>query len=132
MSRLNEVETLKMRQRVHDLKRANPDMSIRVMQSELDLSYASLKDWLTRPRPTDEQIAARILDINNRRPDKTGQVPVKIRLEPEIHTRLREEMHTQGAAMNRIANCAIVLYLDCMERARANSSEPVNILGYRA
>jgi hypothetical protein len=132
MSRLNEVETLKMRQRVHDLKEANPKMSIREMQRTLDLSYASLKDWLTRPRPTDDEIAARIHGLANRPVDQTGQVPLKLRLEPENYARLRREMDTQGAAMNRIMNCALLLYLDCMDRARCESSEPVNIMGYRA
>jgi hypothetical protein len=132
MSRRNEIEVLRMRQRVHDFHKANPGISIGDMRTEFDLSYASLKDWLTRPRPTDEDIAAHALLMANRATDQTGQVPTKIRLEPDIYARLRRETDLQGASMNRIANCAILLYLDCMERARRDGSEPINIMGYRA
>lgn len=132
MSRKNEVETLRMRQRVHDLKAAEPRISIREMQRRFDISYASVRDWLARPRPTDEEVEACIYAVRDRAVDHTGLIPVKLRMEPEIHARLCEEMELQGAAKNRIINCAVLLYLDCMRRARGGGSEPVYLMGYRA
>jgi hypothetical protein len=131
MIRRNEIEVLRMRQRVHDFRNANPEMSISGLCAHFDLSYASLKDWITRPRPTDDEIAQRSALKSNRASGTSVQVPVKAWIEPDIYARVHEEMERQGAARNRIINNALLLYLDCMDRARNNSREPVNVLGYR-
>jgi hypothetical protein len=131
MTRRNEIEVLRMRQRVHDFRNANPEMSIRGLCAHFDLSYASLKDWITRPRPTDDEIAQRSVLKSNQASGASVQVPIKAWIEPDIYARVHEEMERQGAARNRIINNALLLYLDCMDRVRSNSREPVNVLGYR-
>lgn len=132
MTRRNEIEVLRMRQRVHDFRDANPEMSISGLCAHFDLSYASLKDWLARPRPTDEEIAKRSALKSSQISGASVQVPIKAWIEPDIYARVHDEMNRQGAARNRIINNALLLYLDCMDRARSNSGEPVNIIGYRA
>jgi hypothetical protein len=131
MTRRNEIEVLRMRQRVHDFRNANPEMSIRGLCAHFDLSYASLKDWITRPRPTDDEIAQRSVLKSSQASGASVQVPIKAWIEPDIYARVHEEMERQGAARNRIINNALLLYLDCMDRVRSNSREPVNVLGYR-
>ena len=124
--RSTPIETLRRRQQCHDL--GAEGKSQRQIQAVLNISRATVREWLSRPRPTEEEVAA--LPIN--KTDITGQVGFKSRFDPELFARLRAEAELQGAATNKVLGCAIRLYLDCLERARNGGQESINILGYRA
>jgi hypothetical protein len=93
----------------------------------LNIARATVRDWLSRPRPTDEDVA----ELPTVKTDVTGQVGFKSRFDPEVFARLRAEAEVQGAATNKVIGCAVRLYLDVMDRARAGGGEPVEVLGYR-
>ncbi len=129
-SSISPAQTLLNRQRCHDLHAEG--MTNRLLQQELNASSVTIRNWLARPRPSDGAVEAARKEHASLKPDSTGQVPFKSRFDPELFARLRAEAEAQGAATNRVLGCAARLYLDCMERARAGSQEPVHILGYRA
>lgn len=124
--RSTPIETLRRRQQCHDL--GAEGKSQRQIQAVLNISRATVREWLSRPRPTEEEVAA--LPIN--KTDITGQVGFKSRFDPELFARLRAEAELQGAATNKVLGCAVGLYLDCMSRARSGSQEPVDVMGWRA
>jgi transposase len=124
------VETLQNRQRCHDLHQGGA--SQRELQQDLNVSSATVRDWLSRPRPTDEDVAAARDGHFNPKTDNTGQVGFKSRFDPDLFAELRAEAERQGAATNKVLGCAARLYLDCMSRARAGGGEPVSVLGWRA
>lgn len=126
MTRSTPTETLRKRQQCHDMRAEGATQ--RQIQAVVNVGRATVRDWLSRPRPTDEEVAA--LPIN--KPDITGQVGFKSRFDPELFARLRAEAELQGAAVNKVLGCAVSLYLDCCERARNGSQEPVNVMGWRA
>jgi hypothetical protein len=123
--RSTPTETLRKRQQCHDMKAEGATQ--RQIQAVMNVGRATVRDWLSRPRPTDEEVA----DVPVNRVDITGQVGFKSRFDPELFARLRAESELQGAATNRIIGCAVRLYLDCLSRARAGGQEPINIMGYR-
>lgn len=124
--RSSPLQTLLMRQQCHDLHAQGKTQ--RQIQAELNIARATVRDWLSRPRPTDEELA----ELPANKTDITGQVGFKSRFDPELFARLRAEADAQGAATNKVIGCAVRLYLDCMERARNGGQEPVQVLGYRA
>jgi len=123
------AETLHRRQQCHDLRAQGK--SQRQIQEAVNVSRAAVRDWLAQARPTDQQIADALAAAASPAVDVTGQVGFKSRFDPELFARLRAEAEAQGAATNKVLGCAVRLYLDCMARARANGTEPVNVLGYR-
>jgi transposase len=127
---LGPVEILRRRQRCHDLHGDGADYG--QLQLEFNVSSATVRDWLARPRPTDGDVEAAREASAAPKTDTTGQVGFKSRFDPELFARLRAESELQGAATNRVIGCAVRLYLDCCERARNGSQEPVDVLGYRA
>ena len=127
--RASPVETLRKRQQCHDLKaQGNSQAQI---QAVVNVSRAAVRDWLARPRPTEEEIERTRATTAHPQTDCTGQVGFKSRFDPELFARLRAESELQGAATNRIIGCAVRLYLDCLSRARAGGQEPIDIMGYR-
>jgi transposase len=124
------VEALQRRQRCHDLHGSGADYG--QLQQEFDVSSATIRDWLSRPRPSDEDVAAAREEHTSPKTDITGQVGFKSRFDPELFARLRAESELQGAATNRVLGCAVALYLDVMARARAGGGEPISVTGYRA
>ena len=124
--RSTPIETLRRRQQCHDL--GAEGKSQRQIQAVLNISRATVREWLSRPRPTEEEVAA--LPVN--KTDITGQVGFKSRFDPELFARLRAESELQGAATNRVLGCAVMLYLDVTDRARSGGQEPVDVRGYRA
>lgn len=126
---LSPVEILQRRQQCHDLN-AKGATNREIMQ-RMDVSTSSVRDWLSRPRPSDEEIEAARAAVAAPKTDITGQVGFKSRFDPKLFARLRAEAERQGTATNKIIGCAARLYLDCMDRARAGGGEPVNLLGYR-
>ena len=126
MTRSTVSETLRKRQQCHDLRAAGH--SQRQIQEALDISRAAVRDWLSRPRPTDEEVVVLSAD----KTDGTGQVGFKSRFDPELFAELRAESERQGAPINKVLGCSVRLYLDCMNRARAGGGEPVNVMGWRA
>jgi hypothetical protein len=123
--RSTATETLRKRQQCHDMKAEGA--THRQIQAVINVGRATVRDWLSRPRPTDEEVAE--LPVN--KTDCTGQVGFKARFDPELFARLRAEAELQGAATNRIIGCAVRLYLDCLSRARAGGQDPIDIMGYR-
>lgn len=128
--RASPVETLRMRQRCHDLR--GESRTQREIQAVLNVARATVRDWLSRPRPTEDEIERTRATSGSPKTDITGQVAFKSRFNPELFARLRAKAEIQGAATNRVLGCAVMLYLDCMSRARAGGWEPVDVLGYRA
>ena len=124
--RSTPIETLRRRQQCHDL--GAEGKSQRQIQAVLNISRATVREWLSRPRPTEEEVAA--LPVN--KTDITGQVGFKSRFDPELFARLRAESELHGAATNRVLGCAVMLYLDVTDRARSGGQEPVDVRGYRA
>jgi UDP-N-acetyl-D-mannosaminuronate dehydrogenase len=124
--RSTATETLRKRQQCHDMKAEGA--THRQIQAVMNVGRATVRDWLSRPRPTDEEVAA--LPVN--KTDITGQVGFKSRFDPELFARLRAEAELQGAATNRVIGCAVMLYLDVTDRARSGGQEPVDVRGYRA
>jgi hypothetical protein len=123
--RASPNETLRMRQQCHDLHADGKTQ--RQIQAALNIARATVRDWLSRPRPTDEDVA----ELPTMKTDVTGQVGFKSRFDPELFARLRAEAETQGAATNKVIGCAVRLYLDVMDRARAGGGESINVTGYR-
>jgi hypothetical protein len=128
--RSSPVETLRMRQRCHDMRAKGATQ--RQIQAVVNVGRATVRDWLSRPRPDEDEIERTRAATANPKTDITGQVGFKSRFDPELFARLRAESEMQGAATNRVIGCAVALYLDCMSRARAGGGEPVSVLGYRA
>ena len=126
MSRSTPNETLRKRQQCHDLRAAG--QSQRQIQEVVNCSRAAVRDWLSRPRPTDDDVAA-ALPVN--KVDCTGQVGFKSRFDPDLFAELRAEADRQGAPINKVLGCAARLYLDCTARARSGGQEPVNVMGWR-
>jgi hypothetical protein len=129
-SRLTKLEVLKKRQQMHD-RRAD-GLSQSGLQDEFDVARGTVRDWLARPRPTDEEIErARLL---SRAPglDATGSVGFKARFDPDLFAQLRDEANQQNASTNVVINNAVGLYLDCMKRLRTGRKDPVNLRGFRA
>ncbi len=127
---VSPVETLQRWQRCHDMHAAGA--SYADLQGALNVSVVTVKSWLTRPRPTDEEVEAARDTSAKPKTDITGQVGFKSRFDPELFAELRAEADAQGAATNRVIGCAVRLYLDVMARARAGGGDPVQVLGYRA
>ena len=128
--RASPVETLLKRQQCHDL-RAEGNSQAQI-QAVVNVSRAAVRDWLSRPRPTEEEIERTRATTAHPKTDITGQVGFKSRFDPELFARLRAESELQGAATNRVLGCAVRLYLEVMERARADGGEPIHVWGYRA
>ena len=128
--RASPVETLRKRQQCHDL-RAQGNSQAQI-QAVVNVSRAAVRDWLARPRPTEEEIERTRATTAHPQTDCTGQVGFKSRFDPELFARLRAESELQGAATNRVLGCAVRLYLDVMDRARADGGEPIHVWGYRA
>jgi hypothetical protein len=128
--RASPVETLRMRQRCHDMRAEGATQ--REIQAVVNVGRATVRDWLSRPRPDEDEIERTRAATANPKTDITGQVGFKSRFDPELFARLRAESELQGAATNRVLGCALRLYLDVMQRARAGGGEPVSVLGYRA
>jgi transposase len=126
---VSPVEALQRRQRCHDLYSSGADYG--QLQQAFNVSSATIRDWLSRPRPSDEDVAAARDEHAKPKTDSTGQVGFKSRFDPELFAQLRAEADLQGAATNRILGCALRLYLDVMQRARAGGGEPVDVMGYR-
>jgi hypothetical protein len=124
--RSTPTETLRKRQQCHDMKAEGA--THRQIQAVMNVGRATVRDWLSRPRPTDEEVA----DVPVNRVDITGQVGFKSRFDPELFARLRAESELQGAATNKVLGCALRMYLDVMARARSGGQEPVDVRGYRA
>lgn len=127
---LSPADILHRRQRCHDLHGSGADYG--QLQLVYNVSSATIRDWLARPRPTDEDIAAAREEHTSPKTDVTGQVGFKSRFDPELFARLRAEADLQGAATNKILGCALMLYLDVMTRARAGGGEPIDVWGWRA
>jgi hypothetical protein len=119
-----------MRQRCHDMRAEGATQ--RQIQAVVNVGRATVRDWLSRPRPDEDEIERTRAATANPKTDITGQVGFKSRFDPELFARLRAESELQGAATNRVLGCALRLYLDVMQRARAGGGEPVEVLGYRA
>ena len=128
--RASPVETLRKRQQCHDL-RAEGNSQAQI-QAVVNVSRAAVRDWLSRPRPTEEEIERTRATTAHPKQDITGQVGFKSRFDPELFARLRAESELQGAATNRVLGCAVRLYLEVMERARAGGGEPIDVWGWRA
>jgi hypothetical protein len=128
--RASPVETLRMRQRCHDMRAEGATQ--REIQAVVNVGRATVRDWLSRPRPDEDEIERTRAATANPKTDITGQVGFKSRFDPELFARLRAESELQGAATNRVLGCALRLYLDVMQRARAGGGESVSVLGYRA
>ena len=128
--RASPVETLLKRQQCHDL-RAEGNSQAQI-QAVVNVSRAAVRDWLSRPRPTEEEIERTRATTAHPQTDCTGQVGFKSRFDPELFARLRAESELQGAATNRVLGCAVRLYLEVMERARAGGGEPIDVWGWRA
>jgi hypothetical protein len=128
--RASPVETLRMRQRCHDMRAKGATQ--REIQAVVNVGRATVRDWLSRPRPDEDEIERTRAATANPKTDITGQVGFKSRFDPELFARLRAESELQGAATNRVLGCALRLYLDVMQRARAGGGESVSVLGYRA
>ncbi len=125
--RSSPLQTLLMRQQCHDLHAQGKTQ--RQIQAALNIARATVRDWLSRPRPTDEELA----ELPANKTDITGQVPLKMRFPPDLMAAMKAEAEAQGGApLNKLIGCSLRLYLDCMERARTGIQEPVHILGYRA
>ena len=122
--RSTPTETLRKRQQCHDMKAEGA--THRQIQAVMNVGRATVRDWLSRPRPTDEEVA----DVPVNRVDITGQVGFKSRFDPELFARLRAEAELQGAATNKVLGCAVMLYVDVMARARAGGGEPIEVRGY--
>ena len=128
--RSSPVQTLLLRQQCHDLRAEGKTQ--REIQAVVNVGRATVRDWLSRPRPDEDEIERTRAATAHPQTDITGQVGFKSRFDPELFARLRAESELQGAATNRVLGCAVRLYLDCMERARNGGQEPVQVLGYRA
>jgi transposase len=127
---LSPVEILQRRQHCHDLHDGGADYA--QLQLEFNVSSATVRDWLARPRPTDDEIERTRATTAHPKTDITGQVGFKSRFDPELFARLRAESDLQGAATNRVLGCAVRMYLEVMARARAGGGEPIDVLGWRA
>jgi hypothetical protein len=128
--RASPVETLRMRQRCHDMRAEGATQ--RQIQAVVNVGRATVRDWLSRPRPDEDEIERTRAATANPKTDITGQVGFKSRFDPELFARLRAESELQGAATNRVLGCALRLYLDVMQRARAGGGEPIDVMGWRA
>jgi hypothetical protein len=128
--RASPVETLRKRQACHDLKAQGKSQA--QIQAVVNVSRAAVRDWLARPRPTEEEIERTRATTAHPKTDITGQVGFKSRFDPELFARLRAESELQGAATNRVLGCAVQMYLEVMSRARAGGGEPVDVMGWRA
>ena len=128
--RASPVETLRKRQQCHDMKTEGKTQ--RQMQAAVNVGRATVRDWLGRPRPTDEEIDRVREASGHPKQDCTGQVGFKSRFDPDLFARLRAESEIQGAPTNRVLGCAVRLYIDCMDRARSGGGEPIHVWGYRA
>jgi hypothetical protein len=115
---------LLLRQAAHDLSaEGHKPTAIKALIG--DASLPTIKRWLSMPRPTDEEVkAGSAVEVN-------PNVQFHARLPADLVDALHAEANLQNTSANRVFACAAQLYLDCMERARAKSSHPVDILGYR-
>jgi hypothetical protein len=129
MTRLTPIEALRKRQECHDLRSGGHTQS--QIQESLNIARATVRDWLGRPRPTEDDIAQARGVYAAPQTDITGQVGFKSRFNPELFAELRAEAELQGAATNRVIGCAVQLYIDVMTRARAGGGEPIDVAGYR-
>jgi orotate phosphoribosyltransferase-like protein len=127
---MTKIETLRKRQQIHD-RRAD-GLTQSELQEEFDVARGTVRDWLARPRPTDEEIEAARLMLRAPGLDGTGSVGFKARFDPDLFAELRDEANQQNASTNVVVGNAVRLYLACTRRARRGSSEPVNLLGFRA
>lgn len=123
--RATPTETLRKRQQCHDLHAEGKTQ--RQIQAVLNVARATVRDWLSRPRPTDEELIL----LPASKTDITGQVGFKSRFDPDLFARLRAEAELQGAATNKVLGCAARMYLDVMQAARAGGDWRVDVLGYR-
>ena len=130
MTRMTPIETLRKRQECHDLRSGGATQS--QIQESLNIARATVRDWLGRPRPTEDDIAQARGVYAAPQTDITGQVGFKSRFNPELFAELRAEAELQGTATNKVIGCAVQLYIDVMARARSGSQEPVDVRGYRA
>jgi len=128
--RMQKLDTLRLRQKVHD--RRTEGLTQSQLQEEFNIARGTVRDWLARPRPTDEEIEEVKRALWRPELNQGGQVNFKARFEPALFEALRQEAEDQSTSANRIIGHAIRLYLDCMGRLRRGSDEPVDVLGYRA
>ena len=130
MTRLTPVEALRRRQECHDLRSGGATQG--QIQQTMNIARATVRDWLGRPRPTEDDIAQARSVYAAPQTDITGQVGFKSRFNPELFAELRAEAELQGSATNKVLGCAVRMYLDVMARARSGGQEPVDVRGYRA
>ena len=116
-------KNLAHRQAAHNLK-ALGKTPTEIQRTLQVASLATVKRWLTMPRPTDHEVASGLAA-------PAPQVQFKIRVPPDLADAMHAEALRQGTSANRVFTCAAQLYLDCMHRARTKSTHRVNILGYR-
>lgn len=126
--RMTKLETLKKRQQVHDRRAAGLTQS--ELQDEFDVARGTIRDWLARPRPSDEDIKRARLLLRAPGLDVTGCVGFKARFDPDLFAQLRDEADRQNASTNVVVGNAVALYLNCMRRLRRGSTEPVNLMGF--
>jgi transcriptional regulator with XRE-family HTH domain len=128
--RLTKLETLKRRQQMHD-RRNSDGLTQSQLQDEFNVARGTVRDWLARPRPSDEEIE-RVRRLSGTPGlDATGCVGFKARFAPDRFAKLRHEVDLQNASTNIVINNAVELYLACMERIRTGSADPVHLLGFR-
>ena len=128
--RATPVEALRKRRQCHDLRAQGKSQS--EIQAIMDIGRGAVRDWLSRPRPTDEEIDRVREASGHPKQDCTGQVGFKSRFDPDLFARLRAESEIQGAPTNRVLGCAVRLYLEVMDRARSGGGEPIDVMGWRA
>jgi hypothetical protein len=120
------ADTLLRRQQAHDLRAQG--MTLNQIRDELDpVGRTTVGEWLRSPRPTDEDVAAARARISF-----ADQINLKLRFDPDLYADFQAEAKRQGTSLNRVAGCALRLYLECTARARTGGTEPVDLLGYRA
>ena len=127
--RMTCLETLQKRQRIHD-RRAD-GLTQAQLQQEFNVARGTVRDWLARPRPSDEEIEQARLLLRAPGLDATGSVGFKARFNPDLFAQLRDEAYQQNASTNAVVANAVALYLACRERSRTGSTEPVNLMGFR-
>lgn len=118
------AETLQRKQQAHDLR--GQGLTLNQIRDQLTpIGRTTIGEWLRLPRPTDEDVeAAKAASLD------AGQASIKARFDPDLFQRMHDEAMAQGSSMNKVITCAVMLYLDCLERARSGGSEPVNLHGY--
>jgi hypothetical protein len=102
--------TARRRQRCHDLRAAGKT-TIEIAKA-IGVTDAMISYWLSKERPTDEDVAALDYSYRHPKPDRYGCIRFNVRLEPDLFVAFRDMAEREGVSHNSLVETAVRIFLE--------------------